>query len=329
MAETAAPAVPDAAGGAAWDGLDVLVAHSRMAPRLLPVIEGEPGIRLRMAEEAGTDDADVLIGFQFPPGSLAKLDRLRWLHLTGTGVDHLGAAGLRPGVLVTNSAAVPVTAVAEYAVSGLLLLLKELPEVVRDPAAAWYRSGAQLLTGSTVAVAGAGRIGRAVLRRLTALGAHTVAVTRRGDVPVAEAERTVPAARLVREAPGIDHLVGCLPGTPQTRGLVGREVLAALPEHATVTNVGRAETVDNEALHTMLREGRLRGAFVDVHEREPLPPDDPVRSVPRLIVSPHRAFAFPGEPAEVARTFLANLHDLRSGRPPRDLVPWPAERKPE
>ncbi|WP_431683282.1 hypothetical protein [Kitasatospora sp. KL5] len=48
--------------------------------------------------------------------------------------------------------------------------------------------------------------------------------------------------------------------------------------------------------------------------------------MPRLVVSPHRAFAFPGEPAEVARTLLANLDDLRAGRTPRDLTPWPSER---
>ncbi|MDG9704180.1 NAD(P)-dependent oxidoreductase [Streptomyces sp. DH37] len=322
------PTGPSPAGPAAWADLDVRIAHSKMAPRLVPVIEGEPGIRLRVSEHVDADDADVLIGFQFPPGSLEKLERLRWLHLTGTGVDHLRAAGLRPGVLVTNSAAVPVTAVAEYALSGLLLLLKDLPEVVARQDAAWYRSGALLLSGSTVAVVGAGKIGRAVLRRLTALGARTVAVTRTGEVPVEEAERTVPASGLAREASGLDHLVACLPATPRTRGLIGAEVLAALPPHATVVNVGRAETVDNEALHASLREGRLRGAFVDVHEREPLPADDPVWLVPRLIVSPHRAFAFPGEPAEVARTFLANLHDLKSGLTPRDLVPWPAEGNP-
>ena len=143
-----------------------------------------------------------------------------------------------------------------------------------------------------------------------------------------EAVRTVPTTRLAEEAAGLDHLVACLPGAPGTRGLVGADVLAALPAHAAVVNVGRAGTVDNEALHACLREGRLRGAFVDVHEREPLPEDDPVWRVPRLVVSPHRAFAFPDEPVEVAKTFLANLDDLRNGRPPRDLAAWKAEGNP-
>lgn len=65
--------------------------------------------------------------YQFPVDALAQLPRLRWLHLTGSGADHLAAAALADGVLVTNSARVPVEPVAEYAVSALLILLKGSP----------------------------------------------------------------------------------------------------------------------------------------------------------------------------------------------------------
>jgi phosphoglycerate dehydrogenase-like enzyme len=270
--------------------------------------------------------ADVVVGYQFPPGSLAGYPRLRWLHLTGTGTDHLAAAGLPPGVLVTTSARVPVDAVAEYAVAGLLHLLKALPDLGRGPGGAWYRSDALMLGGSTVAVVGAGRIGRAVLRRLAALGARTVAVTRPGRTcPVPGADRTVPSDRLAEVAATADHLVLCLPGGPGTRLLAGERVLAALPPHGTVVNVGRAETLDTRALYAALRAGRLRGAFLDVHDTEPLPADDPAWHVPGLVVSPHRAFAFPDEPAQVAQAFLANLHDLRALRSPRDITLWHPE----
>jgi phosphoglycerate dehydrogenase-like enzyme len=168
-----------------------------------------------------------------------------------------------------------------------------------------------LLAGSRVGVVGAGRIGRAVVRRLVAFGARPVAVTRDGSAAVPGAWRTIGVSGLAREAADLDHLVACLPGGPGTRGLISREVIAALPSHAVVVNVGRGESIDNAALHTALRAGRLRGAFADVHEQEPLPDDDPAWDVPRLVVSPHRAFAFPGEPAEVAKTFLAHHEDFR------------------
>lgn len=316
----AAQAGGPASAAASWDAVRACIACCGMAARLAPELAGTEGLRLRVSEEVGSSarEADVLIGYQFPPGSLADLPRLRWLHLTGTGTDHLAAAGLSPEVAVTTSAAVPVTAVAEYALSGLLLLLKDLPDLARRRDAEWFRSDALLLSGSTVAVVGAGRIGRAVLARLAAFGAHPVAVTRDGAAAVPEARRTTGIAGLPRDAEDFDHLIACLPGGPRTRGLIGREVFAALPSHAVVVNVGRGETLDNVALRAALRAGHLRGAFIDVHEQEPLPDDDPAWDVPGLVVSPHRAFAFPDEPAEVARTFLANLDDLRRGRPLRD-----------
>lgn len=159
------------------------------------------------------------------------MHRLRWLHLTGTGTDHLAAAGLRPDVLVTTSARVPVDAVAEYAVAGLLQLAKDLGDEQERRHRPWFTARATMLTGSTVAVVGAGRIGRAVIDRLQPWGVRLVAVTRPGGAPddVPGAERTITSDRFAAEASAWDHVVLCLPGGPSTRGLVGAEELAALP----------------------------------------------------------------------------------------------------
>ncbi|MFG2368527.1 D-2-hydroxyacid dehydrogenase [Streptomyces mirabilis] len=308
-----------------WSRPRVLVAHSKMAPKLLPYLDAEVSVlpAESIADLSGDARADVdaLIGYQFPPGGLAQLPNLRWLHLTGTGTEHLSAAGLSPGVLVTNSARVPVESVAEYAVSALLMLLKDFPTLSERPQnRPWYASSALMLHGSTVLVVGAGRIGRAVIRRLAALGAHCVAVTRTGAVQVAGADRAVGVAGLVEAAASADHIVCCLPDAPGTANLLDKDVLAALPPHAVLVNVGRASTVDDTALHEALSSRALRGAFLDVHRVEPLPPDDPAWTVPNLVVSPHCAFAFPGEPAAVGQAFLDNLSDLRADRLPRDLV---------
>lgn len=319
--------MPDEEGGShpgpGWEQLRVLIAHTPRAPALLNVLRGASGLMVQAADTVA-GDPDVLIGYLFPPGSLAALRNLRWLHLTGTGTDHLPRAGLAPEVLVTTSASVPAVAVAEYAISGLLLLAKDLVPVAAGQRPEWFNSAATLLTGSRVAVVGAGRIGKAVLARLGALGARTVAVTREGAPPVPEASRTIGTDRLTAEAPAVDHLVACLPHAPGTTGLISADVLAALPWHATIVNVGRATTIDVGALYAALRAGRFRGAFLDVHETEPLPPDDPAWRVPRLVISPHRAFCFPEEAARIADCFLANLDDLRHGKSPRDLTPWPA-----
>ncbi|WP_367127814.1 NAD(P)-dependent oxidoreductase [Saccharothrix sp. HUAS TT1] len=319
--------------GPGWEHPTVLVAHSKMAPHLVPHVRDEvPVLCAETVAELPGDvrsRVDVLVGYQFPAGVLDLLPALRWLHLTGTGTDHLRAAGLVPGVLVTNSARVPVESVAEYAVSALLMLLKDFASLVERPQRLpWYSSPAVMLDGSTVLVLGAGRIGRALVRRLAALGARCVAVTRTGAEPVPGAVRTIGVAELPRTVATADHVVCCLPGSEETAGLVDADFLAALKPHSALVNVGRAATVDEVALHAALRAGALRGAFVDVHRVEPLPPDDPAWSVPNLVVSPHRAFAFPGEPAGVGRAFLDNLSDLRAGRTPRDAVVVAVEEEP-
>jgi len=315
-----------------WDRLDVLVTHCGMAGELVAALDGQAGLRLRVREGAAPADPvaadlgsyrpDVVIGYQFGPGSLHGLAGVRWLHLTGTGVDHLEPAGVDPDLLVTTSSRAPVTAVAEYALAGLFLLAKDLVGVAGGQRREWFSSAANLVAGSTVAVLGAGRIGRAVLTRLSALGARTVAVTRHGDQPVAEAARTIGLASLAAEAAGLDAVIGCLPGGPGTVHALGREVLARLPAHARVINVGRASTIDTQALYAALRARRLGGAFLDVHDVEPLPADHEAWQVPGLVVSPHCAFRFPGEPAAVAATFLDNLDDLRRGQAPRDRARW-------
>lgn len=311
-----------------WDTLDVLVTHCGMASELSAALGAQAALRLRVVEDAASTDPvaagldgyrpDAVIGYQFGPGSLRGLAGIRWLHLTGTGVDHLEPAGLDPAVLVTTSSRVPVTAVAEYALAGLFLLTKDLVGLAAGQRRPWFSSAATLVAGSTVAVLGAGRIGRAVLGRLSALGARTVAVTRYGTEPVAGATRTIGLAALAGEAPVLDAVIGCLPGGPATVHALSRDVLAALPDHARVVNIGRASTVDTEALYAALRAGRLAGAFLDVHDVEPLPADHEAWQVPGLVVSPHCAFRFPGEPAAVAAAFLDNLDDLRRGLVPRD-----------
>jgi phosphoglycerate dehydrogenase-like enzyme len=308
-----------------WSNPVVLVAHTKMAPELASHLAVEtPVLCTDSIADLPADvlaDVDVLVGHQIPPGALRLLPNLRWLHLTGTGTDHLPAAGLAPQVTVTTSARVPVESVAEYAISALLMLLKDLPTLSQRPQRRpWYTSSALMLHGSTVLVVGAGRIGQAVVRRLTALGAHCLAVTRTGAVPVPGADRTVGVDRLTQAAASADHIVCCLPASPGTANLIDKDVLAALPGHAVLVNVGRATTVEDTALHAALRSHKLRGALLDVHRVEPLPPDDPAWTVPNLILSPHCAFAFPDEPASVGQAFLDNLADLRAGQPPRDLV---------
>jgi phosphoglycerate dehydrogenase-like enzyme len=112
-----------------------------------------------------------------------------------------------------------------------------------------------------------------------------------------------------------DAVVLALPGTPATEGLIGRDLLAALPAHAVIVNVGRGSVLDEPALVEALRAGRLAGAALDVFATEPLPENSPLWELPNVLVSPHTAALAAGENARIVELFVDNLRRYLDGRP--------------
>ena len=120
----------------------------------------------------------------------------------------------------------------------------------------------------------------------------------------------------------IDTLVLCVPGTPDTEGLLSAERIALLPEKAFVINVGRGTVVNQEALIEALNEGRLAGAALDVMYPEPLPEDHPLWTARNCIITPHISGDM-GLPETVDITvdiFCKNLRRYAEGRELTNLI---------
>ena len=134
-------------------------------------------------------------------------------------------------------------------------------------------------------------------------GAARSAGTRAGFEVIADDQ-------VMEALPEVDVLIDILPATEQTAGIVGREVLAALPDHAVLLNVGRGATVDQVALREALEAGTLGAAGLDVPEPEPLPAGDPLWDAPRLLITPHAAG---GRPVGADGRITTNLGALVGG----------------
>ena len=117
--------------------------------------------------------------------------------------------------------------------------------------------------------------------------------------------------------PGTDLLINILPATPDTHKIVDASVLALLPAHAWLVNVGRGATVDEDALLAAVRSGRLAGAALDVFDTEPLPPHSGLWDEPNVIITPHAAG---GRPLGAAERVRENLDALLAGRPLAHVV---------
>jgi phosphoglycerate dehydrogenase-like enzyme len=148
--------------------------------------------------------------------------------------------------------------------------------------------GAGELAGRTVGFVGYGAAPARLGVALEALGARIV-YHARSDKPGLPGRRVALAA-LLAEA---DIVSLHVPLTPQTRGFIGAEALAAMRPGAILINTARGDLVDEGALLAALRSGRLRGAGLDVFALEPVDPANPLLQLPTVVVSPHMAWLTP------------------------------------
>ncbi len=191
----------------------------------------------------------------------------------GAGVNTIDvAAASRRGVYVANCPGQNSIAVAELAIGLLLSLDRRIPDnVSRLRAGKWDKkefSEAAGLFGRTLGIVGLGSIGCEVVRRAQALGMRVVAWSRSLQDEGARALGVERAPDLATVARAADYLSLHLALHPDTRGIVSREVLAAMKAGAGLVNTARAELVDQAALLEAAREGRLRVA-TDVFAGEP------------------------------------------------------------
>jgi phosphoglycerate dehydrogenase-like enzyme len=176
------------------------------------------------------------------------------------------------------------------------------------------------LAGSTLGIVGFGTIGLALATRARALGMRVLAVRRHPAADPAPAHEQWGPERLHDLLERSDFVVLAAPETRDTRGLIGRDELARMRSSAVLVNLGRGALVDEPALIEALRSGGIAGAGLDVFEREPLPDDNPLWTMPQVIVTPHTSGLGPRYWERALEMFQDNFERYRDGRELRNLV---------
>jgi phosphoglycerate dehydrogenase-like enzyme len=255
---------------------------------------------------------------------LAHAPRLRWVHARSAGIDHLvSPALLAAPIVMTNGKGTFSASLAEFALAGILHFLKDIPRMQRAKAARrWEPYEPDALGGKTLGLVGYGDIGRAVAQRARAFDMTVLAVRRRATTEHDElgVRFLVGPGALEDLMRASDAVVVATALTPETRGLVSAEAIAALRPQAVLVNVARGAVLDEPALVEALRARRLRGAVLDVFSEEPLPPDHPLWALDNVLLSPHCADNVPGSLDSAMAAFLDNLARFRRGEPLRNRV---------
>jgi len=242
---------------------------------------------------------------------LAAIDAakgLRWLNSAYAGVDWMPLAELdRRAVALTCGSGLTTGQVAEFAVLSMLAVAKDYRAVVRaQDRGEWLAAapGIRDLADSRALILGYGSIGRAIGRALEALGVEVEGVGSGGPHDW--------RARLA----SFDWIVLTLPGTPQTRGIIGAAELAAMKRDAVLVNFARADCVDQPALVDALRERRIAAAVLDLTDPEPLPPGHLLWSLDNAHITMHLSgIPTPASLQRAAERFARNCERFRAGEP--------------
>ncbi|HYS33565.1 MAG TPA: NAD(P)-dependent oxidoreductase [Streptosporangiaceae bacterium] len=243
-----------------------------------------------------------------------ELARLEVVQSLSSGVDDVLEAVPPHAVLCNGQGLGHEEGTADLAVALILASLRQIPRFAAQQARrTWSHARTESLDGQRVLLVGYGAVGAAIHARVLPFGASVSRVSRTPRDGVAGLPE-LPAL-----AAAADILVVCIALHPATRGLVGREVLAALPNGALVVNVARGPVVDAAALASELAAGRLRAAL-DVTDPEPPPADGPEWTLPNVLITPHIG----GDTAAFARRapeFVAGQAARHlAGRPLRNIV---------
>lgn len=243
-------------------------------------------------------------------------------HLTvvatcAVGTDNVDLhAAHRHGIPVGNTPGVLTDATADLAFALLLAAARRLPQAqqaVHDGRWGPWQADAFLgadLTGTTLGIVGAGRIGEAVARRAAGFEMEILRTTSRGGTPLPELlERS-------------DFVSLHVPLTPQTRHLIDACALARMKPTAILVNTARGPVVDTDALIRALHDDQIAGAALDVTDPEPLPPDHPLLQAPNVLVLPHVGSATPRTRAAMTDLAVDNVLAALAGQP----LPHPAPR---
>lgn len=243
---------------------------------------------------ASAADADAALGTRLAPAVVHAAKRLRLLQLPAAGADGLDLELLgKAGITVANSHSA-ATCVAEHALAMLLDLQRRIgahDRLIRG--GTWYRPTAGTpdpryeagrIAGTTVGFLGFGQIGAAVHRLLLGFGIEAVAATRR-SAPVAPTVDSVDVDELFARA---DSIVVSVPLTAATAGIVNRRCLFAAKPGSCLVSVSRPGTIDMDALHAALADGRLAGAGLDDWEGD-VTGAWRFATFENVVLSPHRA----------------------------------------
>ncbi len=252
---------------------------------------------------------------KFNAAVLRSCPDLKMIAVLGIGTDNvdLSTASLL-GIQVSNTPGYSAAAVAEHTLALMMAAARKIGEHDRElRLGRWTRMPMVQLNGKTLGVIGFGAIGRQVASLGRGIGMKVLAWTfHPAPERAMESVQFVDFDRLLSQS---DVISINIRASEKTRHLISRQALEKTKPSCILVNTARASIVDTQAMFDSLKAGKLAAAGLDVFDREPLSHDDPIFTVPNLVLSPHNAGMTPEAIERGNEMVVENAISFLQGRP--------------
>lgn len=264
-------------------------------------------------------DAEIVIvgRYGFPKEAFNAASNLRMISVWQTGYDHIDMeAANKAGVVVANVPGYAFDAVAELVFAFALCMLRKVyvaDRKIREGKFDWKDYVGNQLMGKTIGVLGTGNIGIRVIQIAHGFNMNILSVTRHPN-PSKETRlgiKFVDMDTLLRES---DIVTLHVPLTPETEKMIGELELDKMRSTAILINTARGKVVDESALIKALKERKIKGAGLDVFEKEPLPADSPLMYLDNVMLTPHIAFLSEESLEECTYVCVENVQMFAKGQ---------------
>lgn len=283
----------------------------------------DPAIDFRSYPDWGSPDDGPAYAVVWEPkaGLIKDYPNVEAVFSLGAGIDHIledtsipeqtpiirmGDNGLKDGMV-------------EFVVMNVLMHHRQMPTLIgQQQQKIWQRVFSKPASGMRVGIMGFGMLGEACAKALLPFGYKVQAWSNSPKPAHDSIHHFTGQAQLAEFLNETDILVGLLPETEETKGLINASTIALLPDGASIINVGRGSLVDLDALAVALENNKITSATLDVVPEEPLASDHPIWTVKNTLITPHIAAITRTETA--ANYIIENIKHLESGRMPKNML---------
>ena len=229
---------------------------------------------------------------------IQELPSIQWIHARSAGIDAFTSQTLsstdHSHIFMTNAKGQFSSTLAEYSMMAISYFAKDLPRLLQQQQdKQWIKYSVEEIRGKTLGIVGYGDIGKATARLAKAYGMKIIALRRNPitspkddlcDVTLSSSNDPNALYQLLSSS---DYVLCAAPLTPETKGLFNVKAFSFMKPHAVFINVGRGAIVEEDALIDVLKNGKLKGAALDVFAVEPLPVESELWSLRNVLMSPH------------------------------------------